>query len=121
MSKKIKEKNVEKVYRKKLIKKRKPNRSIAGDIALYVFLGVMAWLMAVPLIYQINNAMKPLDELFRYPPRMFALNPTFDNFFDLFVTMGKSWVSFTRYLFNTLFVTVLGKITLVKFVQFANA
>ena len=108
MSKKIKEKNVEKEYRKKLIKKRKPNRSIAGDIALYVFLGVMAWLMAVPLIYQINNAMKPLDELFRYPPRMIALNPTFDNFFDLFVTMGKSWVSFTRYLFNTLFVTVIG-------------
>lgn len=108
MSKKIKEKNVEKVYRKKLIKKRKPNRSIAGDVALYIFLGVMAWLMAVPLIYQINNAMKPLDELFRYPPRMFALNPTFDNFFDLFVTMGKSWVSFTRYLFNTLFVTIIG-------------
>ena len=108
MSKKIKEKNVEKVYRKKLIKKRKPNRSIAGDVALYIFLAVMAWLMAVPLIYQINNAMKPLDELFRYPPRMFALNPTFDNFFDLFVTMGKSWVSFTRYLFNTLFVTIIG-------------
>ena len=109
MSKKIKEKKVvEKEYRKKLIKKRKPNRSIAGDIALYVFLGVMAWLMAVPLVYQINNAMKPLDELFRYPPRMFALNPTFDNFFDLFVTMGKSWVSFTRYLFNTLFVTIVG-------------
>jgi len=109
MSKKIKEKKVvEKEYRKKLIKKRKPNRSIAGDIGLYIFLAFMAWLMAVPLIYQINNAMKPLDELFRYPPRMFALNPTFDNFFDLFVTMGKSWVSFTRYLFNTLFVTVLG-------------
>ncbi|MBP3352833.1 MAG: carbohydrate ABC transporter permease [Lachnospiraceae bacterium] len=109
MSKKIKEKKVvEKEYRKKLIKKRKPNRSIAGDIALYVFLGLMAWLMVVPLVYQINNAMKPLDELFRYPPRMFALNPTFDNFFDLFVTMGKSWVSFTRYLFNTLFVTVIG-------------
>ncbi len=108
MSKKIKEKNIEKEYRKKLIKKRKPNRSIAGDVALYIFLCFMAWLMAVPLIYQINNALKPLDELFKYPPRMFALNPTFDNFFDLFVTMGKSWVSFTRYLFNTLFVTILG-------------
>ena len=108
MSKKIKEKNVETVYRKKLIKKRKPNRSVAGDIGLYIFLAIMAWLMAVPLIYQINNALKPLDELFRYPPRMFALNPTFDNFLDLFVTMGKSWVSFTRYLFNTLLVTVLG-------------
>ncbi len=109
MSKKIKEKKVvEKEYRKKLIKKRKPNRSIAGDVGLYIFLTVMAWLMVVPLIYQVNNALKPLDELFKYPPRMFALNPTFDNFFDLFVTMGKSWVSFTRYLFNTLFVTVLG-------------
>jgi len=109
MSKKIKEKKVvEKEYRKKLIKKRKPNRSVAGDIGLYIFLAVMAWLMAVPLVYQVNNALKPLDELFRYPPRMIALNPTFDNFFDLFVTMGKSWVSFTRYLFNTLLVTILG-------------
>ena len=108
MSKKIKEKNVEKEYRKKLIKKRKPNRSVAGDVGLYLFLGVMAWLMVVPLVYQVNNALKPLDELFRYPPRMIALNPTFDNFFDLFVTMGKSWVSFTRYLFNTLLITVLG-------------
>lgn len=108
MSKKMKEKNVEIEYRKKLIKKRKPNRSIAGDIALYIFLAGMAWLMIVPMIYQVNNALKPLDELFKYPPRMWALNPTLDNFFDLFVTMGKSWVSFSRYLFNTLFVTIVG-------------
>lgn len=108
MSKKRKEKNVEMEYRKKLIKKRKPNRSVGGDVALYIFLIVMAWLMVVPMVYQVNNALKPLDELFKYPPRMFALNPTFDNFFDLFVTMGKSWVSFSRYLFNTLFVTVVG-------------
>lgn len=108
MSKKIKEKKVEIEYRKKLIKKRKPNRSIAGDIALYIFLAFMAWLMVVPMVYQVNSALKPLDELFKYPPRMRALNPTFDNFFDLFVTMGKSWVSFSRYLFNTLFVTVIG-------------
>ncbi|MBQ2013401.1 MAG: hypothetical protein II206_11525, partial [Bacteroidaceae bacterium] len=47
-------------------------------------------------LYAEGNALKPLDELFKYPPRMIALNPTFDNFFDLFVTMGKSWVSFTR-------------------------
>ena len=56
MSKKIKEKNVEIEYRKKLIKKRKPNRSVGGDIGLYIFLTVMAWLMIIPLIYQINNA-----------------------------------------------------------------
>lgn len=108
MSKKIKEEKVEKVYRKKLIKKRKPNRSIAGDFFLYLFLVCMALIMAFPLIYTVSNALKPLDELFKFPPRILAQNPTLDNFSDLFVTMGKSWVSFSRYLFNTVFITVVG-------------
>ena len=108
MSKKIKEEKVEKVYRKKLIKKRKPNRSIAGDFFLYLFLVCMALVMAFPLIYTVSNALKPLDELFKFPPRILAQNPTLDNFSDLFVTMGKSWVSFSRYLFNTVFITVVG-------------
>ncbi len=108
MSKKIKEEKVEKVYHKKLIKKRKPNRSIAGDIFLYLFLVTMALIMAFPIIYTVSNALKPLDELFKFPPRILAQNPTMDNFSDLFVTMGKSWVSFSRYLFNTVFITVIG-------------
>lgn len=106
--KKIKEEQVEKVYRKKLIKKRKPNRSIAGDFFLYLFLVLMAAIMAFPIIYTVSNALKPLDELFKFPPRILAQNPTLDNFSDLFVTMGKSWVSFSRYLFNTVFITVVG-------------
>lgn len=106
--KKIKEEKVEKVYRKKLIKKRKPNRSIAGDFFLYLFLAGMAFVMAFPIIYTVSNALKPLDELFRFPPKILAQNPTMDNFSDLFVTMGKSWVSFSRYLFNTVFITVVG-------------
>ncbi len=106
--KKIKEENVEKVYRKKLIKKRKPNRSIAGDFFLYLFLATMAFIMAFPIIYTVSNALKPLDELFKFPPKILAQNPTMDNFSDLFVTMGKSWVSFSRYLFNTVFITVVG-------------
>ncbi len=93
---------------KKLIKKRKPNRSIAGDIALYVFLLLVAFVMAFPIIYAVSSALKPLDELFKFPPRIFAQHPTLDNFSDLFVTMGKSWVTFSRYLFNTVFITFLG-------------
>jgi len=68
----------------------------------------MALVMAFPLIYTVSNALKPLDELFKFPPRILAQNPTLDNFSDLFVTMGKSWVSFSRYLFNTVFITVVG-------------
>ncbi|MBO6241238.1 MAG: carbohydrate ABC transporter permease [Butyrivibrio sp.] len=93
---------------KKLIKKRKPNRSIAGDIALYVFLVLVAIVMAFPIIYAVSSALKPLDELFKFPPRIFPQHPTLDNFSDLFVTMGKSWVTFTRYLFNTVLITFVG-------------
>ena len=107
MSKKNKE-TVEKVYHKKLIKRRKPNRSIAGDIALYIFLALVAFVMFFPIIFAVSNALKPLDELFRFPPKILAQNPTFDNFADLFVTMGKSWVTFSRYLFNTVFMTAAG-------------
>lgn len=107
MKKQKKEQNVIKKRRFK-IKKRQPNRSIWGDIALYLFLALVACIMLLPLVFAVNNALKPLDELFMFPPKIFAQNPTFDNFADLFVTMGKSWVTFPRYVFNTVFVTAVG-------------
>ena len=64
--------------------------------------------MVFPLVYAVNSALKPLDELFMFPPKIFAQNPTLDNFSDLFVTMGKSWVTFSRYIFNTVFITFVG-------------
>ncbi|MCR4867679.1 MAG: carbohydrate ABC transporter permease [Lachnospiraceae bacterium] len=111
MSKKAKAKaaaNYYKPYHKPLIRRRKPNRSVGGDVGLYIFLALMAIIMVFPLVYAIANALKPLDELFRFPPKIFAQNPTLDNFSDLFVTLGKSWVTFTRYLFNTVFITFVG-------------
>ena len=111
MSKKTKKpENIEVVYHKKLIKRRKPNRSIAGDIFLYLFLLLVAVVMVFPLVYAVSNALKPLDELYKFPPRILAQNPTTDNFSDLFVTLSKSWVSFSRYLFNTVFITFVGTV-----------
>lgn len=108
MSKKQKVKVEEKEYKKPLIKRRKPNRSIGGDITLYILLALVAFIMAFPIIYAVSSALKPLDELFKFPPTIFAQHPTMDNFSDLFVTMGKSWVTFSRYLFNTVFITFVG-------------
>ena len=93
---------------KKLLKRRKPNRSKTGDIGIYILLIMFGIFMAFPLVYAINSAFKPLNEIFVYPPRVFVQNPTLDNFQDLFVIMGKSWVPFSRYLFNTTFITVVG-------------
>lgn len=94
----------------KKLKKRKPNRSIGGDLGIYIILILFGLFMAIPLVYAICNAFKPLDEIFRYPPKFFVQNPTLDNFQDLFVIMGKSWVPFSRYIFNTVFITVIGTV-----------
>ena len=105
MSKKKNEK--EKVKRIRL-KRRQPNRSRVGDFFVYLFLLLVALIMVFPLVFAVNSSLKPLDELFLFPPRVWAQNPTFDNFQDLFVTMGKSWVTFSRYFFNTVFITGVG-------------
>ena len=101
---------MEKIAMKKKfrIKKSKPNRSFGGDLGINFILIFFGLFMAFPLVYAINSAFKPLDEIFIYPPRLFVRNPTMNNFQDLLVIMGKSWVPFTRYLFNTVFITSLG-------------
>ena len=88
--------------------RRKPNRSLAGDIGIYLFLAFFSVVMVFPLVFNISQALKPLDELFKFPPDFFPRRPTMDNFSDLLVTMSQSWVPFSRYIFNTLFVTVVG-------------
>ena len=60
-------------------------------------------------MYAINAAFKPLDELFIYPPKLFVRHPTTDNFSDLFLLLNKTGVvTFTRYMFNSIFVTAVG-------------
>ena len=105
MSKKEKETEVVKHH---LIQRRKPNRSVGGDIGVYIFLLLVGLLMIYPLVFAINMALKPMDELFMFPPKLFARNPTLDNFSDLFVNMSKSTVAFSRYVFNTVLITVAG-------------
>jgi ABC-type glycerol-3-phosphate transport system permease component len=81
------------------------NRSMAGNSVLFFFMGICAVFMILPLVFVVNNAFKPLDELFRYPPTIFVRNPSMDNFYDLFVLMSNSWVPFARYIFNTILIT----------------
>ena len=96
------------VPKRHLIKRRHPNRSIGGDIGIYLLLFIVGFAMAFPLIFAIGSSLKPLDELFRFPPTVLPRHPTTDNFSDLFVTMGQSWVPFSRYLLNTFLITFLG-------------
>jgi len=89
---------------------RRPNRSRGGDLFIYFILIVFGAFFAWPLVFAINNAFKPLNELFIFPPRLFVIHPTFANFQDLFILMSRSWVTFSRYIFNTIFVTATGTV-----------
>ncbi|MCR5754611.1 MAG: carbohydrate ABC transporter permease, partial [Acetatifactor sp.] len=83
-------------------------RSYAVDIVMYSVLLLFGILMAMPFVFAISNSLKPLSEFFYFPPRIRVENPTFDNFKDLFRLMSDSWVPFSRYIFNTAFITIVG-------------
>ena len=84
------------------------NRSVGGDLGINIFLVIMGLFMFLPMLYTVLQSLKPLDELFYYPPRFFVRNPTLKNFTDLLRLMGTSWVPFSRYIFNTIFITACG-------------
>ncbi|MCL1846211.1 MAG: carbohydrate ABC transporter permease [Defluviitaleaceae bacterium] len=84
------------------------NRSTGGTVVLFIFMGLLAVFMGFPLFLTVSNALKPLDELFLFPPQIVVRNPTLSNFSDLFVSMQATWVPFSRYAVNTLIITLGG-------------
>ncbi len=102
--------NLFKSIKRSFTKKRKLNRSLGGDIALFLLLALFGIFSAYPLIMTASNAFKPLDELFLFPPRLFPRNLTLDNFRDLSELIGNSWIPFSRYFFNTILITVIGTV-----------
>ena len=84
------------------------SRSAGGDAGITVMLTMLGIFMFMPMLYAIMQSLKPLDELWMYPPRFYVMNPTFTNYRDLFVLMNVSWVPFSRYIFNTVLISVGG-------------
>ena len=84
------------------------NRSAGGDAGITFMLTILGIIMFFPMYYVVIQSLKPLDELFMFPPKFYVKSPTFDNFRDLVTLMGDSWVPFSRYIFNTVFITLCG-------------
>ncbi|GBF76070.1 ABC transporter permease [Paenibacillus sp. 598K] len=76
-----------------------------GGVGLYGFLTGFGLLMLMPLVYMASTALKPISELFLFPPRFFVQNPTLLNFRDLLLITGTSYVPFARYILNSVIVT----------------
>ena len=95
------------------------NRSAGGDGGITFVLTIMGLFMFLPMYYVVIQSLKPLDELFMFPPKFYVISPTFENFSDLFVLMSDSWVPFSRYIFNTVFITLFGTLGNLVFASMA--
>ncbi len=83
-------------------------RSAGGDAGITFILIILGAFMFLPMVYVVMQSLKPLDELWMYPPKFYVVSPTFRNYKDLFTLMNISWVPFSRYIFNTVLVSVAG-------------
>lgn len=84
-----------------------PQKFDVSQLKFYIFLVPFAIFMALPIIFIFNHAFKPLDELYAFPPRFFVNNPTLENFQNLSQLAEQSGIPLSRYVFNSLFVTVI--------------
>ena len=87
--------------------KKQLNRSHFGNFSVLLMLVVVGMFMGLPLYYNIIQAFKPVEERFIFPPRFYVVNPTWVNFTQLFQLVSDLTVPFSRYLFNSIFVSLV--------------
>ena len=81
-------------------------RKIGGTVAIFAFLTVLGLFMLFPIYLILIMSVKPVEELFIFPPKLYAMRPTLDNFSDMFEVLNSNRVPFSRYVFNSVAVTV---------------
>lgn len=89
---------------------KKSKRSFWGNVILGLFLLVMAVAFFFPVLYMVSQSLKPMNEMFIFPPKILVQNPTLDNYRDFVNVLANTMVPVTRSLFNSLFVVVIGSI-----------
>ncbi len=91
-------------YKGKRINPQKFERS---QIKIILIILPLVIFMAMPLVFIANHAFKPMEELFAFPPTFFVKNATLDNFTKLIKFSRTAGIPLSRYVFNSILVTVL--------------
>ena len=81
-------------------------RSRAANVVFVGLLLLAGLFMVLPLIYSIITSFKPMDELLAFPPRFFVTRPTVYNYTVLPSLLSNLQVPFSRYVFNSLLISV---------------
>jgi ABC-type glycerol-3-phosphate transport system permease component len=88
-------------------KRMNPQKFEKGQIKIMICLLPLVLFMFLPILFIANHAFKPMDELFAFPPTFIVRNPTLENFTKLIKFSRTAGIPFSRYVFNSLFVTIL--------------
>ena len=83
------------------------SRSRSGDFLMFLFIGTAAVFCALPLVMSIGMSLKPIHELYVFPPTLWPRSLTGDNYKMLFTLLSTGQVAFSRYAFNTVFIKVV--------------
>ncbi|MDE5558889.1 MAG: carbohydrate ABC transporter permease [Ruminococcus sp.] len=81
-------------------------RKKSGDVIIFIFLAILGAFMFFPVYLTIVMSVKPTEELFVFPPEIYTSRPTLKNFTEMFEAMKKNRVPFSRYVFNSITVTI---------------
>ena len=81
-------------------------RSRGGNFVMFFLLFVCGAFMVLPIVYSILQSLKPLNEINLFPPRFFVTQPTLSNYKKLLNLSANLWVPFSRYVFNSFFISI---------------
>ena len=106
------EKKLKKASFKKGKKIKRYNTSV-GNTVIFIFLVLLSAFMILPMFYAILQSFKPMEEIFAYPPKFFVKNPTINNYLQAIKLADNLYIPFSRYLVNSVIVSVIGTLVYV--------
>lgn len=89
---------------------KKSQRSFWGNVILGLFLIGMGFVFFFPVVYMVSQSLKPMNEMFIFPPRILVSNPTLNNYRDFLNVLANTVVPATRSLANSAFVVLVGSV-----------
>ncbi len=85
-----------------------PTKFHPSQIKFYLILILISILMLLPMLYIFSHAFKSVNELYNWPPRFFVRRPSMENFQNLLRVTSETRIPFSRYLLNSIFVSISG-------------
>ena len=82
---------------------RKSVQETLSRVAVQTVIVALAVVLFIPFGWMLSTALKPLEECFQYPPTWIPRPALWENFF-----IAWTWLPFTRYLINTLYLAGVG-------------